>query len=228
MEGWTKDLRRDLAARLLASFSHRSGIFPHVVGEAGSGARSHVSCFADLVYPIHALSHYFKVSGEAAARDAARRCAEQICRLQGPAGQWWWHYDRRTGRVIEPYPVYSIHQDAMAPMALFAAAEATGASFDGPIGRGLAWIESAPELDGEPLEDAAEDLVWRKVARREPGKLCRFVQAAASRLHPALRVPGLDTLFPPRVVDYECRPYHMGWLLYAFPPGRAGWEPAYR
>ena len=34
--------------------------------------------------------------------------------------------DVRTGRVIEGYPVYAIHQDAMGPMALFALEDACG------------------------------------------------------------------------------------------------------
>jgi hypothetical protein len=73
------------------------------------------------------------------------------------------------------------------------------------------------------LIDTAADLVWRKVARREPNKTARSVQAVASRVHPRLRVPGLDTLLPPRSIDFEDRPYHMAWILHAFPPR---WEAA--
>ena len=64
---------------------------------------------------------------------------------QGPAGQWWWHYDRRTGRVVERYPVYAVHQDAMAPMALLALERRGAASTCAtPIARGLAWLARAP------------------------------------------------------------------------------------
>ena len=73
-----------------------------------------------------------------------------------------------------------------------------------------------PELEGGSLIDDGAGLIWRKVARREPGKLSALLQAAASRLHPRLRVPGLDLLFPP-AIDYEDRPYHLGWVLHAFP-----------
>ena len=62
--------------------------------------------------------------------------------------------------------------------------------------------------------------MWRKVARREPGKLTRTMQAAASAMHPALRAPGTDTLFPPVAIDWECRPYHLAWILYAWSPAR--------
>ena len=46
--------------------------------------------------------------------------ADALCRLQGPAGQWWWIYDVERGTPAIRYPVYSIHQDAMGPMALLA------------------------------------------------------------------------------------------------------------
>jgi hypothetical protein len=196
-------------------------MFPHNLGGRAGGLRGHVCCFADLVYPVHALARYAELFGDAEARDVALRGAGAMCARQGPDGQWWWHYDRRTGEIVERYPVYAIHQDAMAPMALLALERAAGVDLRPPIAKGLAWLTHAPELGGGSLIDEDAGLIWRKVARREPRKLSRFAQAAASRLHPALRAPGLDTLFPPCAVDYEDRPYHLGWLLHAWPAGRA-------
>jgi hypothetical protein len=214
-------LRAGLARRLIASFEPRSGMFPHVLGGGSRGFRGHVCCFADLVYPIHALARYTEVVGDAEARHVALRCARAICSRQGADGQWWWHYDRRTGEVVERYPVYAVHQDAMAPMALFALERAAAIDLRAPITRGLAWLANAPELGGDSLIDEGAGLIWRKVARREPRKLSRYAQATASRLHPAFRTPGLDMLFPPSAVDYEDRPYHLGWLLHAWPAARA-------
>lgn len=210
------DLRERLARRLMGAQDDRSGAFPHRLG-GGGGLRAHVCCFADLVYPIQALSLRQLRSGDAAAAAAARRAAELIVSRQGASGQWWWHYDLRSGEVVEGYPVYAVHQDAMAPMALFAAEKATGADFSGAVLRGLDWLERSPELDGRSLVDDEAGLIWRKVARREPLKLSRSLQAAASRIHPSLRVPAMDLVFPPVAVDYEDRPYHLGWLLHAFP-----------
>jgi hypothetical protein len=220
-DGPVGPLRHRLASRLIASFEPHSGIFPHALGGRTGGVRGHVSCFADLVYPIHALAWYAALVGDAEARDVALRCAEALCARQGPAGQWWWHYDLRTGAIVERYPVYAIHQDAMAPMALLTLERTAGVDLRAPIARGLAWLTHAPELDGGSLIDEDAGLIWRKVARREPRKLSRYAQAAASRIHPAFRTPGLDTLFPPCVVDYEDRPYHLGWLLHAWPTERA-------
>ena len=220
-DGFEEDLSRRIARRLLDAFVPRAGLFPHQVARRGRGLRAHVSCFADLVYPIQALATYVRRTGDAEALAAALACARVICRHQGPAGQWWWHYDVRTGAVIEPYPVYAVHQDAMAPLALFALEEATGESFDPWIARGLQWLDRSPELGGGSLVDEGADLVWRKVGRREFKKASRYVQAAASRLIPRLRAPGIDRLLPAGAVDHEDRPYHLGWLLHAWPVARA-------
>ena len=107
------DLRTLLARRLVEAFSIRSAVFPHLIREDGRGGRAHIASFADLVYAIHALALYHRFSSDSDARDVAIRCAAHICRQQGPRGQWWWHYDRRTGRVVERYPVYAVHQDAI-------------------------------------------------------------------------------------------------------------------
>lgn len=208
------DLRGQLARRLLAARNPASHLFRHHT--SGGGLRSHVACFADQVYPIQALAAFGRVAGDSRALDAAVRCAERICALQGRDGQWWWHYDHRTGDLVEGYPVYAIHQDAMAPMALLELERAGGGRYREWIDRGLSWLHSAPELNGDSLIDRDSGMVWRKVARREPAKAARALQAAASRVSRRLRVPALDAVFPAGVVDYEDRPYHWGWFLHAW------------
>ncbi len=215
-----ESIRTQLAIRLKSSFNRHSSLFPHILGDGG-GARSHVSCFADLVYPVQALSHYSVLSGDRESLEIAGNCARKFCDKQGEAGQWCWHYDYRTGDVLETYPVYAIHQDAMAPMALFDLREAGGPDFGNALCLGLDWLIAAPELSGATLVDFESDVIWRKVARKEPGKFSRYAQAIASSVHPSVRVPGLDTLFPAGAIDFEDRPYHLGWLLHAWPASRA-------
>lgn len=210
------ELAQGVCDRLMACFNRRTGMFSHMpAGSQVSWPRGHIVCFADLVYPIQALSSYGTLVGGHDAIAAGKQTARTICDLQGGRGQWWWHYDYRTGNIVEPYPVYSVHQDAMAPMALFASQEACGEDFSDGVARGLDWL-AKPEEIGFSLIDEKADVIWRKVARHEPGKLARGMQAAASALHPALRVPLVDTIFRPNWVDYESRPYHMGWILHAF------------
>ena len=202
--GWARS--RLLDAQLGPLFGH--------VTEPGlmSRFRRHVGCFADQVYPIQALARLHASADDPGALAAANRCAERICALQGPAGQWWWHYDARTGGVVEGYPVYSVHQHAMGPMALLDLADAGGQVDLDAMRRGLSWMTSAPEA-GESLILDGPGLTVRKVARRDPRKLVRAARAAATGLRPGTRLPVLDRLWPPVDVDRECRPYEFGWLL---------------
>ncbi|MCC7416115.1 MAG: hypothetical protein IT176_03165 [Acidobacteria bacterium] len=211
------DLRQRVAARLLRQFRPESGTFPHQTG-ARSSLRAHVACFADQVYPILALSQYVALTGDPWALRVASETARHLVRLQGAAGQWWWHYDTRRPVVVEEYPVYAVHQDGMAPMALGALARVAGsAEYDEPIARGLQWLVRTPEIGGTLVDDGRR-IIWRKVGRRDPLKAARYLQAIASRVRPGARWPLVDRLFPPVAIDFECRPYHLGWLLYAWPP----------
>jgi hypothetical protein len=213
------DLRaeaRRVRDRMLAALPAGGALFPHWLDIAGAPRhRRHLACFADQVYPIQALARNHRVFQDPESLEIANRCAARICRLQGEAGQWWWHYDVRTGEVLEGYPVYSVHQDAMAPMALLDLLDAGGADHSEAIRRGLRWMESAPEIGRTLIEDDLA-LIWRKVCRAEPGKLVRALRATASLVHPRLRLEWLDAIFPPRSVDHESRPYHLGWILFAW------------
>jgi hypothetical protein len=206
----------DLTAGRLKAAQGRAGLFPHLLPARAAGRfRSHVGCFADQVYPIQALARFSVASGDKSALAAADRCAERICELQGPAGQWWWHYDFRNGGVVEGYPVYSVHQHAMAPMALLDLWEAGGADHLHSIIKGLQWLDQHPEAPSD-LVSEWHSVIWRKIGRREPAKMVRKISAVTTSLAPGFRLPGLNKVFPADQIDYECRPYEFGWLLYAW------------
>lgn len=201
--------------RLLAAQGPH-GLFPHMLPSSAYGRlRAHVGSFADQVYSTQGLARLSVATGDASALSAAEACAERICALQGPEGQWWWHYDTRNGSVVEGYPVYSVHQHAMGPMALLDLLDAGGTNHMASIARGLSWLDRHPEVDAEIVSER-HAVIWRKAARREPKKIVRAVSAVTTSIRPGLHLPLLDTLFPPGRVDYECRPYEFGWLLYAW------------
>jgi len=214
------DVEQHLAAardRLLAA---RRAVYPHMVRGTTSWYRSHVGSFADQVYPVQALARLHGSADDPEALAAAESVAAAMCRAQGEAGQWWWHYDSRTGGVIEGYPVYSVHQHAMAPMALQDLADAGGQDRLEAICRGLRWLARPPETSEDLILDEPP-VVWRKVARRDRRKVVRGLRAASTRLRPGMRLPALDRVFQPGPVDHECRPYELGWLLLAWLPPAA-------
>ena len=204
----------DLAAGtygLLNKNQGEHGIFGHLARNRSlAGAlRGHIGSFADQVYPIYALTKFAEAYRAPEALEAARTCAEAICQAQGPLGQWWWHYNSATGKVCERYPVYSVHQDGMAPMALFALGEATQVDFTEPINRGLRWISGHNEL-GCDLHVPGDHIIWRSVYHGR--RYQRISSRARSVVGLANGVESAEDL----KTTFECRPYHLGWLLYAF------------
>jgi hypothetical protein len=226
------DVEAHLAAareRLLGSRHDGRSLFPHATA-AGllPRYRSHVACYADQVYPIQALARLHRSGDDPAALKAAIACADRICELQGAGGQWWWHYDARTDKVVEGYPVYTVHQHAMGPMALLDLTEAGGPSYREPIERGLRWITDPVELraraeradhrsvGAEDIIRAEHGVTWRKVFRGDPRKVVRAANGLTSKVLPGRQLPGVNRLYKPLAVDRECRPYEFGWLFFAW------------
>jgi len=204
---------------LLKANQGSHGYFGHLRrNNSWSGmARGHIGSFADQVYPIYAISKFADAYKVPAALEMANVCADAICRAQGPLGQWWWHYDSTTGKVVERYPVYSVHQHGMAPMALLATGEAARKELTSAIYKGLGWISGRNEL-GRSLRDSSSNVIWRSI---DPAWYRCRLSVAKSLL-------GQEDNFEPRgnvKMNFECRPYELGWLLYAFAgsaPARAG------
>jgi len=188
------------------------GFFGHLSTSASLAgmARGRTGSFADQVYPIYGMAQFSKAYGQQEAALLAIKCANGICEEQGPMGQWWWHYDAPGGRVTDGYPVFSVHQHAMAPFTLFGLGEVIGRNFDECIYKGLRWINSQNELSYD-MEDQNNGVIWRCImrSRRSPA---RYLKAG-------LRIYS-DTIQHSRPEDlkvlFECRPYELGWLLYAF------------
>ncbi|MEU8320727.1 hypothetical protein AB0C33_20435 [Nonomuraea sp. NPDC048881] len=208
-----RDGRAERARERLLGGLAGNRLYPHALGRGAlvPRYRAHVGCFADQVYPLQALARLHAATGDAEALRAAEQVAAGICRAQGPEGEWWWHYDARTGSVVEGYPVYSVHQLSMGPMALLDLADAGGTAYVAEISKGLDWMIARPSF---VLDDLA--LTWRKEARADPRKLVRGLRAMATGVHKEMRLGVLDRVYPPVAVDRECRPYELGWLLYAW------------
>jgi hypothetical protein len=197
---------RELESRLdrqTLVFHHASPAAP-----AGHRLRRCIANFADQIYPLQALAFAAIALGDAERGQLADRCAAKLVAGQGPLGQWWWHHDARTGRVAERYPVYSVHQHSMAPMALRALALSGGSNHDVAVNRSRAWLQ-ANELCIEMLEPDS-GIIWRSIEREEGSLAQRLRQA---RILAGL--PGTESAPPHFRLNREIRPYEWGWLLYA-------------
>jgi hypothetical protein len=199
-----------VAARsILESNAGVSGIYGHLSRSRSLAGyiRGRIGSFADQVYPTIAFARLSHALHDEKAGQIALRTAVKMCEMQGQLGEWYWQYDSVSGKVVSRYPVYSVHQHAMGPMMLLATSEATGFDFSEAIDRSRAWISGNNELHRDFVEPSL-GLVWR----------CIYLNSMHAYTDAALRFLQLrgDTADARRVkIRYECRPYELGWLLYA-------------
>lgn len=211
----TEELAERALDALIALHNPATGLFwRHRRPGAFKAVSRRVPCFANQIYPLMALAVAARVlhSGKATALtfDLARR----LCRTQGPLGQWWWLYDAHSGQVVEEYPVFSVHQDGMAPMALLEAQETTGVDYTEFIARGLSWIDGHNELSTPMIATPGNGLILRDIHICGVGRVRRITRSLRhlAGLHKRPISAEGSRRF---TVNRECRPYHLGWALYA-------------
>jgi hypothetical protein len=170
--------------------------------------------FDSQVYGAMALAQAGKALDKADLLQEAYATVQTILAHQGKYGEWPWHYDVSAGTIIDPYPIFSVHQDGMGPMVLLEVGEALGADFQKAVERSLEWVFGANELRVS-MVDWNAGVIWR--AQRRKGMRQYVLQV--NRLMHHYRIPLVASLLralPGLSIEYECRPYHLGWLLYAF------------
>lgn len=216
LEALLDGVLEDAYGRLCSLFNSKSDLFNrHARGRLARRLSGRIACFADQVYPILACANYGRLVGDQRGLEMAGRATEQICRYQGPMGQWWWHYDVVGAKVCEEYPVFSVHQDAMAPMAIRASDRVNHQDHSNHIESGLRWIFGANEL-GQDMLYRDKGLILRDIEKTEPAKASRFVRSilCAANLNVLHKLAGKCVLgFR---INRQCRPYHLGWILYAW------------
>ncbi len=188
-------------------------VFTGLLLHSGLGWRRRFPNFATEIYGLQAFAMTGRLRGDASAVDAARRVGDRLVALQRRNGGWPWMFDATRGEVVEPFELYSVHQDAMAPMALFELAEACGDDrYRDAALRGLEWIWGRNELRAQMLDREA-GMLYRSIRRRAPrDRVVLYVntlssylgRAALARHHGRLEVNETD------------RPYHPGWVLEAW------------
>jgi len=221
LRGAARSAARQWAATLEARFVSRARLF--ATAEPGElradPAHRFVTSFASQVYPVVGMAEHV-LATSTAPPDSIFHAANTLSQAQGPLGQWWWMYSTRTGHVLEGYPVYVVHQDAMAVMALAALARLGDQSNLGALESGLRWLNGDNELERLLVFD---DPPWfhRAIQRRRSdadgyGGMSRAnharvvlssVVGSAPRAT-AERGRGFEVLT-------EDRPYHLGWVLLA-------------
>ncbi len=181
--------------------------------DAPSGFRRNWGSFATQIYSGLGLYHAGECLGDAQALEAAQRCAAALVARQGPRGEWAWFYHIPSGRIVDWYEVYSVHQHGMAPALLHhAVAHGLPGAREAMV-RGFGWIFGANEMGRSMLRPDLGMIIRSQRRGGLSGE--RRVRAARGVLNGllgiagALRGTGLE--FTP-----EMRSYELGWILWSF------------
>jgi hypothetical protein len=207
-DGLVHELREKLRALegpLLARHTH-------------SRARTDLVSFGSTVYYLRALHEFARVLDDAEARARFERGVRTVLGFQGAHGEWPWLVSVSRGHALDVYPVYSVHQLAMAMLFLFPALDdGRVEGVEHAIRRSWRWVLGENEL-GTVFAEADPFIVYRSLEREEPlPKLRRFARATARSL---LRRPNPTGSARRTRVNPEWRSYEGGWLLYTW-PGRS-------
>ncbi|MGX1170716.1 hypothetical protein AB7M16_006982 [Bradyrhizobium sp. USDA 372] len=203
---YAKPLYRLLKER----FHSESGMF----FDAPFGLRRRFSSFATQTYLSIACYQYGEFSGDASALVMADTCVRNLIALQGSQGEWPWFFDALSGRVIDYYEVYSVHQYGMAP-ALLEWAERFGQrqSRDALV-KGFNWVLGCNQLR-RPMLVPELNLTIRSQVRK--GELTTRTPRVFRALKNAWLGHGERLIDAADVeVRLECRSYELGWILWSF------------
>jgi len=208
-----EQLAREAKSALLTLYNPDTSLFyRHARRALASRVSRRIACFANQIYPVMALAAHVRRTGCNQAADIAGAVAGKLCKVQGDLGQWWWLYDVDLGEIVDGYPVFAVHQDAMAPMALLEASTVLDRCYAEPIQRGIRWVLGYNER-GQSMVLPEHGLVLRDIHKRGVGRVRRMFDSIlwCCGRHGRWGADGRSYSFE---INRECRPYHLGWILY--------------
>lgn len=170
--------------------------------------------FATQIYSIYALAKVYCMGLNKNVIDVAKKAADVLFSFQLPDFGWPWIYDVEKNRVVEPYELYSVHQDAMAPMALFELYDATGDSqYKDSAVNSLTWIYGNNQLNSKMI-DKTNGIIYRSIRRKKPfDKISLYGNSLSSKILSRYLFKANSKFVE---INKTCRPYHFGWLLQAW------------
>lgn len=161
---------------------------------------------------LHALCQLVR-AGDEALREPADRLAGALLGLQREDGAWPGLIDPVRSAAAVVYPVLTVTQLAIAPLALRAAAELGLASdFEAAITGSMNWVGGGNVLGLDLVHEADARIDRGILPRRKPGALGRGISSAARRITGQAPEPDPKQL----IVDPATSSEDLGWVLEAW------------
>lgn len=201
-----------------------------------AGWRTSIVSFGGIVYFLRALWDFYGLTHDQYALVLFRELTTLVIRQQGLSGEWSWLYHTPSGRAIERYQVYSVHQEAMAMLFLLPALSLDVPDAETAIRRSYRWILGDNELQ-KPMWRDEPFLVYRSIRRTLPlvgrastnriSGISGAMDRGSNLAHAIVSVVlGTEARTAPRrsvEVNPECQSYEMGWTAYVW-AGVTGFE----
>ncbi len=176
-------------------------------------ARGFFVSFGYITHFLKAIHEYAQVFNDQYVRSIFLETAKIVIGLQGVDGSWPWFIYVPSGRIMDWYQIYSVHQDSMAMLFLLPAIDFGVREAEEAIRKSYKWlfgtnVLAAPMLNLDPF------FIYRSIRRKASNERAR--RYAESLVH--LITGRSATLATPSVlvVNHECRSYHLGWILYVW------------
>ena len=176
------------------------------------GPRRRYTSFATCTYLTLALYQYGEWQGDERAIARANDGVAALIARQGPHGEWPWFFHAPSGRVLDMYEVYAVHQNGMAPAFLHHAVTHGVSGARDALERGFRWILGDNQL-GRSMLVPELGLICRSQMRRGQGRARRAFRALANDLFSRNDQLQTDDQIE---IRQECRSYQLGWLLWSF------------
>jgi len=202
-------LAEEARAELLARRREDTGLFQG----PGHGPGRRFQSFEAQIQIIAALIQLRRLTDDSEAGETAIGAAGALIDLQRDDGSWPAVLDARRGAAVEPYPLSSVNQVALAPIAMQGVSALAGdPRFSRAAERGMAWVWGENELAYEMLDHQAGTLC-RAITRRERMDRAHLLaRAATSFIKPVSEHEARHTLR----VDRTTSPADLGWILEAW------------
>jgi hypothetical protein len=135
----------------------------------------------------------------------------RVVSLQGPMGEWPWMISVRRPAVVDPYPVFSVHQDSMALLFLIPALERNVPGVATAMAESCRWVEGRNELSTD-LVNRDPFFISRSIQRSEKGSRARRFARSLAPKKGSWRQAAAGKV----EINPECRSYHIGWILFVW------------
>lgn len=182
--------------------------------DAPRGMRRRFASFATQTYLTIACYLYGEWANNPHALEIANTATRKLISLQGTNGAWPWFFDVPTGRVVDFYEIYSVHQYGMAPAFLEFAERHGVTEARNALIKGFKWTLGENRFRRSmfipDLHLSIRSLVRKRELRTKVLRIGRAIFNALLRRETRILSPGDVTL------RLECRSYELGWILWSF------------